>query len=206
VIWRFDPIILGGGLTVENTLSRLRNLAEAISPFTEKLVFSFVDWYRKTARELGNLNPKFRSPSSEEMYTLAQGIVTINNKLPSPLKIATCAETLDLSSLGIEHNRCVDPELLHRLCPDCAEFERWRGKKHEDRQLSLLSTLSTTAKNRQKIEEKDSNQRSGCGCAPSKDIGSYNTCRHFCAYCYANTSPKSVLTRLSSMSADDEKL
>ena len=197
VIWRFDPIILGGGLTVENTLSRLHRLAEKLSPYTEKLVFSFVDWYRKTARELGRLAPDFRPPTLAEMQALAQGIVKISRALPVPLKLATCAETLDLHSLGIEHNRCVDPELLHRLCPDCAEFERWTRRK-EDRQLSLLSVIPASTK--------DSGQRSGCGCAPSKDIGSYNTCRHFCAYCYANNSPKSVLTKLASMSAEDEKL
>lgn len=252
VIWRFDPIILGGGLTVENTLSRLRRMAETLSPFTEKLVFSFVDWYRKTARELGRLNPDFRPPNHEEKLALARGLARINSGLSHPLKLAACAESIDLSSLGMERNRCVDPALLHRLCPDCETFARWCGKDRESTQLSLLDPLPTPrtdvgnslrkcAGDRANNEAapgaksgtacgtrggdagarlfttgegtraatkiiRDSGQRSDCGCAPSKDIGAYNTCRHFCAYCYANSSQKAVEATLASLSPEDEAL
>ncbi len=182
VIWRFDPIVLGGSLAIENTLERLRSLAEQLAPYTEKLVFSFVDWYRKTERELKKVDPGFRPPNNKEMERLAQGIVEINNELKNPLKLATCAETLDLCSLGIEHNRCVDPELLHRLCPDCAEFKNWFKKNGRGNMLrgSLLNPSSSAPQTK-----KDSGQRPGCNCAPSKDIDGYNTCRHRCIYCYA---------------------
>ncbi len=33
---------------------------------------------------------------------------------------------------------------------------------------------------------KDRNQRPGCGCQPSVDIGAYRCCPHQCVYCYAN--------------------
>lgn len=33
----------------------------------------------------------------------------------------------------------------------------------------------------------------GCGCAEMVDIGAYNTCNHFCKYCYANYDESKVL-------------
>lgn len=198
VIWRFDPIILGGPLTVENTLERLYAIGRELAPYTEKLVFSFVDWYAKTKRELARIHPDLRPPDEEEMQRLARGIVEVERALPSRLTLATCAESADLHSLGIAHNRCIDLALLLRLCPDCAEFQKAYGHKVQG---SLLP-VSVPAK----AVPVDSGQRKPCGCAPSKDIGAYNTCGHFCAYCYANQSRKTVLARMQNLQPESDSL
>ena len=49
VIWRYDPLIVGGRLSTDALLERIDRLGRELSPYTEKLVFSFVDMYRKTA-------------------------------------------------------------------------------------------------------------------------------------------------------------
>ena len=100
------------------------------------------------------------------------------------LKVASCGEKIDLDKYGIEHNKCIDDDLLARIAPD-------------DR--ILLSFLGRTCHNNlfdfdhsEKVVLKDKGQRMECGCIVSKDIGMYNTCGHLCMYCYANTSPRVV--------------
>lgn len=76
--------------------------------------------------------------------------------------IDTCAEEMDLSNLGIRHACCIDKERLERI-----------GNYHLE-------------------VKKDPTQRGICGCASSIDIGTYNTCKNGCVYCYANYSKNMV--------------
>ena len=45
--------------------------------------------------------------------------------------------------------------------------------------------------------KKDKNQRHECMCFESVDIGEYDTCKHFCDYCYANGSEKKIINKCS---------
>lgn len=202
IIWRFDPVILGNTLTVERVLERIHRLAEQIAPYTEKLVFSFLDMYKKTGNALKKLDPRLRPPDAEEARRLAEGIAQINKGLGSPLALSTCAEELSLASLGIGHNRCVDPDLLLRLCPASPEIRSMYAPPARHRQGNLLPFFDAPGGG----APRDAGRRAHCGCAPSKDIGRYDTCMHLCAYCYANRSKKAVIHGFNAVNNDSEGL
>lgn len=202
VIWRFDPVILGNTLTVESVLERIQHLAEQLAPHTEKLVFSFLDMYKKTGNNLKKLDPLLRPPDAEEARRLAEGIAQINKGLGSPLTLATCAEELNVASLGIGHNKCVDPELLLRLCPASSELRTMYARRFSLQLGGLRSVAGTCGVG----SVKDRGQRSACGCAPSKDIGRYNTCMHLCAYCYANRSKIDAIKGINATDSNSEHL
>lgn len=83
------------------------------------------------------------------------------------MTMGSCAECIDLGECGIEHNCCIDKVLIERII-GC----------------------------RLKVD-KDKNQRQECGCIESVEIGTYNTCKNGCTYCYANCGEESVVKNCS---------
>ncbi len=75
------------------------------------------------------------------------------------LEARTCCERVDLSRYGIRKAACIDKALIESICGGPTDLRR------------------------------DRNQRPGCGCMESVDIGAYDTCISGCAYCYANRDP-----------------
>ncbi len=78
------------------------------------------------------------------------------------LKLSTCSEEIDLEKYNISHASCIDKNLIEDIF------------------------------NIQLKVNKDKSQRKICGCVSSVDIGVYNTCTHYCHYCYANSNKKNA--------------
>ena len=138
VIWRYDPIAFTDKYTAEYHIKAFREIAEALQDHTVNLV---------------NLQGSDFNYFVSELSAIAKG---------HGMKIAACAEEMDLVPYGIGHNCCIDKELIEKLT----------GSK-----ISV---------------KKDKNQREECGCVESVEIGTYNTCRNACKYCYANYSGEKV--------------
>jgi len=80
------------------------------------------------------------------------------------MQVYSCLEGRDLEQFGVNTGGCMTKEVLEHAIGE---------------ELNVPSGVSPA--------------RPGCRCLLGSDIGAYNTCRHFCKYCYANYDRTSVL-------------
>ncbi len=78
------------------------------------------------------------------------------------IELQTCAESHDFSAAGVLPGKCIDDRLIAKIT---------------GRNIDIPG---------------DKYQRKTCRCVESVDIGAYDTCRHNCLYCYANSNRKAV--------------
>lgn len=193
VIWRFDPMLLTDDIDVNELLNRVKNIGDQLKNYTKKLVFSYADIkdYQKVANNLRKENIPYHEFSPGNMVEFAEGLQQLNKSWN--FKLGTCAEKIPLEKYGIEHNKCIDDDLMEELFGKDAELMKYLGKEPKQTNLTLnfgndVNSDEQVKKERKKGSKKDKGQRELCGCMISKDIGEYNTCPHKCVYCYANTS------------------
>lgn len=203
VIWRFDPLIMTDRIGVNELLQKVENIGNQLKGYTEKMVFSFADIgnvYKKVENNLKRLGINYQEFTTQTMNEFAKGLCELNKNWSYSL--ATCAEEINLEQYGIEHNRCIDGDLMKRIFYKDKAFIYYLsyGKLPEENSLFPLEPPKKEA------NLKDKGQRKICGCLISKDIGMYNTCPHFCAYCYANTSKEMVERTKKSYKENNESI
>ena len=79
------------------------------------------------------------------------------------MTVRGCCEGTGLARYGLDVGGCITKEILERAIGE---------------ELAVPKPASL---------------RASCSCVFGNDIGVYNTCRHFCKYCYANYDKKTVL-------------
>jgi DNA repair photolyase len=171
VIWRFDPLILTGHISPERLVEKVEGVARKLTGYTEKLVFKFakISRHRKVAKRMTSEDWNYRDFSDNEVFYMASQLSKIGNRYG--IEVRSCADSRDLSPYGIGHNQCVDPDLIKRVF------------SHDPVLMQFVDDCS-----KQKIQP----HRKFCRCLPHTDIGEYNSCLHFCRYCYANQSDKLI--------------
>ena len=193
VVWRFDPLLLTKNIDIKELLLRLENIGNQLYKYTNKLVFSFADIsiYKKVESNLKKENIAYIEFTSDTMIEFAQGLKKLNEKWN--FELSTCAEKFDLNKYGINHNKCIDDDLMIKLFHGDKELMKFLGVEF------IKPTLFDPTEGIEKMKTiKDKGQRESCGCIMSKDIGEYNTCPHECVYCYANTSKKIAIQNYKS--------
>ena len=76
--------------------------------------------------------------------------------------VHTCFEDRNLTEYGFSKDECLSRELAYKLTGKVYKKE-WKARKEGK-----------------------------CHCVQMVDIGVYNSCKHFCKYCYANYDEKQV--------------
>jgi len=201
VVWRSDPLVLSDRVSVGDLLEKVRSVGDRIAPFTERLVFSFVDIgkYAKVRRNLqaGGFDG-LREFTEDEVLEFCEGLATLNKCWG--LSVSACAERRDLTTFGIGPGQCISYELLSKEFGDDAELREFLhpgGQQHVLTGNGDVPDLS--------LRLRDPGQRNTCRCIVSKDIGQYSTCMHLCAYCYANTSPTTACRNYSRYIVDQDR-
>lgn len=164
VVWRYDPILLSNLLPLDEHKRLFTKIADALAGKTSRVVISFADFYKKTEKNLKQVDSLIYSDITqqhEQLLDLSAYMAKV--AVAHGMEIQSCAEAVDVASAGVPHGKCIDDALIKDV---------------------FGLTLD---------EKKDSGQRKECGCIKSIDIGVYNTCLHGCSYCYATFNHDTVI-------------
>jgi hypothetical protein len=154
-VWRYDPIVVSDTTPAAWHRENFARLAGALRGASDEAVISFVEPYRKTARNLaaalGRAGFAWRDPPAGEKRALIADLAAIAGG--AGMRLTLCAQPTLLSGAA-EAARCID--------------------------AARLSDVAGRA-----IAARTKGNRPGCLCAESRDIGAYDSCAQGCAYCYA---------------------
>ncbi|MCX6090385.1 MAG: DUF1848 domain-containing protein [Candidatus Atribacteria bacterium] len=176
--WRYDHIIFTRGRIILDTdfhLHALQKILYHLHQSTRKVVVSFLDRYRKNQSALKKWEKEWGAdivePSIEKMKIFSMNMVKIAASYG--IAVFSCAEEEPfrsiLSDAGILPGSCIDAWELEKILPGMNIPDAWK--------------------------KKDPGQRKACRCTISQDIGTYNTCKSHCRYCYATHYSENMLKR-----------
>lgn len=157
VSWRYDPVLLTDRYTLGRHLETFSRMAERLTPYIDRCIFSFVQLYRKLRVNMPELQPL----TDENRDAIAKGLGEIAAR--NGLWLQTCGTDGDFSRYGIHMSGCATADIVGKA-------NGCRFRAHRNRE-----------------------QRVGCHCMESRDIGAYDSCPNGCRYCYANQSPEAAM-------------
>ena len=157
-VWRYDPIVISSLTPADVHRRTFEQLARRLAGAVDEVVVSFLQVYRKTARNMDAAAKRhgfaWHDPVAAEKCALLADLSAC--AAAHGMALTLCGQP-DLAVVGIGEARCIDAERLARVAGRPVAAPRTPHRKT-------------------------------CGCWASKDIGAYDTCPHGCVYCYAVNS------------------
>jgi hypothetical protein len=122
IIWRYDPVLLNRKYNISYHTDKFYEFAGKLKGYTEKITFSFIDFYKKNTENLKSAG--IEAITHEEKNSIAGSFSRIAKE--NSLFIDTCAEDIDLSVHNISHARCIDDRLIAKItgCNFIAEKDK----------------------------------------------------------------------------------
>ncbi len=111
IIWRYDPVLLNQRYTLMYHIDTFHEFANMLKGYTEKVTFSFIDFYKKISERIKLFH--IEEISNDEKIIIAKSFSQTAKE--HRMLIDTCAEDIDLSKYDIEHARCIDDRLIAKI-------------------------------------------------------------------------------------------
>lgn len=104
------------------------------------------------------------------------GINFSNSAKKFGMTVQTCSEEENLTEYGFIKQDCISHSLAFKLTGK-TNFKRWTSRNNKN-----------------------------CNCVNMVDIGVYNSCKHFCKYCYANYDENKVIPNFNNHNSNSSLL
>lgn len=111
VILRYDPIVLTSSYTIDYHIKAFEKLCNHLKDYTNKIIFSFLDDYKKISKNMKNHN--VHNITTDDMHKLAENFSSIAKS--HKIILESCAEKIDLEKYNIKHGKCIDDELIEKI-------------------------------------------------------------------------------------------
>ena len=108
ILWRYDPILLTKKYTIEKHLETFEYMANQISHYVQRCIFSFVEMYKKLEYNM----PEIILLTSDEKIKIAKEIGKIAKKYN--LYVQTCGTDENYEKYGIHISGCTTTEILEQ--------------------------------------------------------------------------------------------
>ena len=108
IAWRYDPIFLSEKYTADYHLRAFRKMAEALAGYTDTVVISFIDLYKKVRRNF----PEVREVGQADRLALGKAIIGIARECG--MTVRPCAEGEELAPFGADCSGCMTIPVYER--------------------------------------------------------------------------------------------